>query len=78
MGNQQKCDTDLALDCAQFHLHGFAQALVQRAQRFVEQQQFRFTYQGARQRHALALAAEQLSGGQRQRVALARALIREP
>ena len=63
MGHQQEGDADFALDGAQFYLHGLAQSFVQRAQRFIQQQQLGLAHQGARQRHALALAAGELIGG---------------
>ena len=47
---------------AQLDLHRFAQPFVERAQRFVEQQNLGPAHQRAGQRHALALAAGQLVG----------------
>ncbi len=48
------------LDVDELELRGFAQFLVERAERLVEQQQFRALHQRARQRHALTLAAREL------------------
>uniref|UniRef100_A0A8W7P6H0 Glucose-6-phosphate isomerase n=1 Tax=Anopheles coluzzii TaxID=1518534 RepID=A0A8W7P6H0_ANOCL len=45
-----------------FHLHVFAQLLVQCAQRFIHQHQLRFEYQGTGQGHTLLLAAGHLAG----------------
>ncbi len=62
MGHQQEGDANLALDGAQFHLHGLAQSFVQRAQGFVQQQQLGLAHEGPRQGHPLALAAGELIG----------------
>ncbi|MNT17657.1 hypothetical protein D3C72_1528180 [compost metagenome] len=51
--------SDLALDAAQLELHFLAQLGIQVGQRFVQQQHRRPDHQGARQRHALPLAAGQ-------------------
>ena len=58
--HEHEGDADRLLQLAQFDLHLLAQLLVERAQRFVEQQHLRPLDQRARQRHALALAARQL------------------
>ncbi len=52
----------LVLQTDQFELRVFAQFLVERAQRFVQQQQLRALHQRACQRHALALATGELMG----------------
>ena len=50
----------LVLQADQFELRVFAQFLVERAQRFIQQQQLGALHQRTGQRHALALAAGQL------------------
>ena len=60
VGDDDERDADFALDRLQFDLHLFAQLEIQRAERLVEQQHPRPPDQGARQRHALTLAARQL------------------
>ncbi len=55
--DQHKGRTDALLDVHQLELGVFAQFAVQRAQRFVQQQQLGLLGQRARQCHALALAA---------------------
>ncbi len=62
MRHKDEGDAHFALEPLQFELHLFAELQVQRAQRLVEQQHFRPIDQGARQRHALLLAAGQLLG----------------
>ena len=51
---------DAFLDVDQLELGAFAQPLVERAERFIQQQQLGLLCQRARQSHALALAAGQL------------------
>ena len=68
-GLQQALDLDL---------HVEAQILVERRERFVEQDEARIDRKRPRQRDALLLSAGELSGGQQQRVALARALAIDP
>ena len=53
-------DADLALDALELDLHLLAQLEVQRAERLVEQQHPRAVDDRARQRDALALAADEL------------------
>jgi hypothetical protein len=52
---------ELAMQFLQLDLHVFAQLLVERAERLVHQHQLRLEHQGARQRHALLLAAGKLA-----------------
>ncbi len=59
VGHQDEGDPDLALQLDQFDLHVFAHLLVQRAERFVQQQHLGLQDQRARQRHPLALPARQ-------------------
>ena len=60
MGDDDEGDADFVLQALQLKLHGAAQLLVERAERLVQQQQARPLDQGARQRHALLLAAREL------------------
>ena len=53
-------DAELVLQADEFELRVFAQLLVERAQRFIEQQQFRALHQRSRQSDSLLLAARQL------------------
>ncbi len=53
-------DAETFVQQFQLDLHALAQLLVERAQGFVEQDEFRLEHQGARQRHPLLLAARQL------------------
>ena len=62
MGDKHKGDAKTLLQGLQFILHGFAQFQIQRAQRFVQQQNARLIDQGTRQSHPLALPARQLTG----------------
>jgi len=71
VGDEDEGDAERFLQRLQFFLHVFAQLQVERAERLVEQQHFRPVDQGARQRHALALAAGQLARA-------ARAVIGQP
>ena len=60
MRHVQHGDAQFALDAAQLGAHLHAQLGVQVRQRLIEQQQGRFDDDGARQRHALLLAAGHL------------------
>ena len=62
MGDDDEGHTEPALQLHQFELGAFAQLLVERGQRFVEQQHFRPPRQGAGQCHALFLTAGELIG----------------
>ena len=62
MGDQDGGDAEPALQCPQLDLHLLAQALVEGAERLVEQQDRRPHHQRAGQRHPLLLAAGQLRG----------------
>ena len=57
-----KGHAQLAVQGFELDLHMLAQLLVQRAQRLVHQHQLRVKHHGARQRHALLLAARHLAG----------------
>jgi hypothetical protein len=61
MSNQDRGDTDTALDFPNFHAHGFAQLGVKIAERFVEQQQIGFDDKRSCKGHALLLAAGQMA-----------------
>ncbi|MGY3407375.1 hypothetical protein ACVWZV_003488 [Bradyrhizobium sp. GM5.1] len=60
MGDVDDGGADALVQRAQLDLHGFAQLLVERGQRFVHQDQPRLEDHGACERHALALAAGEL------------------
>jgi hypothetical protein len=60
MGDDDEGQTKLLLQLHQLELRLPAQLLVERRERLVEQQDARALHQGARQRHALALAAGKL------------------
>ncbi len=62
MGDDDESRAETTLQLHQFELGAFAQLLVERGQRFVEQQHLRAARQRARQRHALLLAAGELIG----------------
>ena len=62
VGDDDEGHAEAALQLHQFELRAFAQLLVERGQRLVEQQHLRPPRQRARQRHALPLAAGQLIG----------------
>ena len=62
VGDNDEGDADLVLQALQFHLHGAAQLLVERAERLVEQQQTWPLDQRAGQSDALFLAADNRSG----------------
>ena len=78
VGDEDKGDTQLALQLLQLALHLLAQFEIQRAERFVQQQHPRPIDQRARQRHALPLAARQVRrlafGNETERHALQRLL----
>ncbi len=57
MGDEDEGDADRALQRAQFKLHLFAQFLVERRKRFIQQQNLGPQDEGAGKGHALALAA---------------------
>jgi hypothetical protein len=59
MGDDDEGGTRAALDGAQLELHGFAQILVERRQRLIEQQQLRVFRQRPGKRDARALTARQ-------------------
>ncbi|MCY1232780.1 hypothetical protein D9M72_452940 [compost metagenome] len=61
VGDEDEGDAELVLQRLQFDLHRLTQVLVERRQRFVEQQEFRPGDDGAGQRHALLLAAGELA-----------------
>ena len=62
VGDDDEGHAEPALQLHQFELGAFAQLLVERGQRLVEQQHLRAARQRARQRHALLLAAGELIG----------------
>jgi hypothetical protein len=62
MRDQDEGDADLPLQLDQFDLHVLAHLLVERGQRFVQQQHLGLQDQRARQRHALPLPARQRMG----------------
>ena len=58
--DEQDGDAEFAMQALELELHLLAQILVERAERFVHQQQVRVEHQCARQRDALLLAAGKL------------------
>ena len=62
MGHKDKGDAGFHLQPLQFDLHRLTQFQIQGRQRFIQQQHFGLRGQGARQRHALLLAARKLAG----------------
>ena len=62
VGDDDEGHAEPPLQLHQFELGAFAQLLVERGQRLVEQQHLRAARQRARQRHALFLAAGELIG----------------
>ncbi len=60
VGDENRRDADLALDAFQFDLHVQPQCLVERAERFVQQQHARPRHDGAGQRDTLPLPAGEL------------------
>ena len=62
MGDEDEGDSEIALQRLQFYLHLFAELEIERAKRFVEQQDLGLVDKGAGQRHALPLATGQLRG----------------
>ena len=62
MGDEDEGDAGLALQPLQLDLHFLAQLVVERRQRFVEQQDLRLRRQRAGERHPLLLAAGDLAG----------------
>ena len=65
VGDQNKGDAQLTLQGQQFDLHVTAQLFVQRRHRFIQQQQLGLVDDGARQGHALLLAARHFIGAAR-------------
>ena len=63
MRHQHEGNADLPLQLDQLDLHLLAHLLVERAQRFIEQQHLGLQDQRARQRHPLPLAARKRMGG---------------
>ena len=62
VGDEDRGEAKLALQPADLELHGLAQLAVEGTERLVEQQKARIEHDGARQRHALLLAARELPG----------------
>ena len=62
MGDEQRCDVEFLMQCAQPKAQFLAYFGVQRAEWFIEQQYLGFKRQGAGQSHALSLAAGKLGG----------------
>ena len=60
MGDHHAGDADALKNIHHLKLHPVAQFFIQRAHRFIKQQQFRPLRQATRQRHALTLAAGKL------------------
>ena len=62
MGDEEHCDLEAPLECAQLSAHVLAKLRVEVAEWLVEQQQPGFVDERTRQRHALLLATAQLGG----------------